>query len=193
MRCPTKGSGFVILAVAMASRPSRRGRSLHGSNDVLVSRAAAEVSLETVPDFLFGRAGIAFEQLSGGHDHSWRAKAALQSVLVPKSFLNGMQVSVFGDSFDGYDSSAIGLDGEHRAGFDGFTVQRHGACAANGCFAANVRSGEAGDIAQVVDEQQPRFDFVRAALSIDCKGDRSLHGGHFLGNDVAEPSGFDVR
>src|SRR5215831_7240774 len=182
-RWPTRSPGFVIFAVAMASCPSLCSRGLHGLNNVLVSRAPAEVSFKAMPDFLFGWARVPFEQLPRGYNHPWRAETALQSVLVPKSFLHGMQHSVPGNSFDGDEFSALGLNRKHRAGFDGLTVQRHGASATNGRLAADVRSREADDIAQVVNEQQPRLDFVRAALSIDGKGDRFLHGRHFLGGD----------
>ena len=73
----------------------------------------------------------------------------------------GMQLAVGGQAFDGEDFAAVGLDGEHGAALDGLAVERHGASAADGRLAADVRTGEAGHFAQVMDEEQARLDFMR--------------------------------
>ena len=75
------------------------------------------------------------------------------------------------------DLAAVGLHGEHGAGFHGLAVERHGAGAADGGLAADVRAGEPGYFAQVMDEQQARLDFVWYALSVDGECDLSFHGG----------------
>ena len=81
-------------------------------------------------------------------------------MLVPERLLHGVQIAVGGEAFDGDEFAAIGLDGEHGAGFDGLAVERDGAGAADGGFAADMRSGESGHFAQVMDEQESRLDFV---------------------------------
>ena len=144
----------------MPSAAFRRGRGFHRVDDVLISGAAADVALEAVADLLLGRVGIAIDDLLGRHDHAGRAEAALQSVLVPESLLHRVELAVSGQAFDGQDARAVGLHGEHGAAFDGLAVHLDRACAAQRRLAADVRSGEADDLAQVVDEEQPRLDVV---------------------------------
>ena len=57
-------------------------------------------------------------------------------------------------------SRAVRLDREHGARLHGFAVERHGACAADGCFAADVGPSEAGHFAQVMDEEHARLHFI---------------------------------
>ena len=59
----------------------------------------------------------------------------------------------------------VGLHGQHRAGLHRFAVQQHRAGAAGGGVAADVRRPQPAHLPQVVDQQQPRLDLVRARLS----------------------------
>jgi hypothetical protein len=134
-----------------------------------------------VPDLLVSGLRIPLHDLFGGHDHSWRAKAALQGVFIPEGFLHGVQLSVCRQPFDGQDIAAVGLNGEHRAAFDRFTVHVHGARAANRGLAANVWTRQTGDFPKVMDEQHARFDSIGTLLSIDSEGDVFGHGGSTSG------------
>ena len=122
--------------------------ALHRVDDVLIAGAAAEIAFEAVADLFVGRIGIALEQLLGRHDHAGSAEAALEAMLVPEGFLHGVELAVGGEAFDGHHLAAIRLDGEHGAGLYGLAVERHGAGAADGGFAADVAAGESDDFAQ---------------------------------------------
>ena len=102
---------------------------------------------------------------------------------VPESFLHGIELAVGGQTFDGQNLAAVGLDGEHGAALDGFAVDMHGASAAQRRLAADVRAGQSGHFAQVVNQQQARLDGVGALLSIEGKSDGSCH--------VESTSGYD--
>ena len=114
---------------------------------------------------------MAGEQPLDGQNHSRRTEAALQAVLIPKSLLDGVELAVRGEAFDDGEAVAIGLDGQQRTRLHGSTVEHHGAGAADGGFAADVGSGETGDIAQIVDEQQPGLDFGGVGLAVDGERD----------------------
>ncbi|GAC1594575.1 MAG: hypothetical protein NVS3B5_24210 [Sphingomicrobium sp.] len=74
--------------------------------------------------------------------------------------------------------ASVGLHGEHRAGFDGFTVHHHGARAADGRLAPNMRTGESGGLAQVMDEERARLHIVGESLSVDREVEFSCHNGN---------------
>ena len=73
-------------------------------------------------------------------------------MLLPEPFLNWMQVTVTGEAFYGFDSSAIGLDGKHGARFHRLPVEHYGAGAAKRCLATNVRPRQAKHIPQIMYE-----------------------------------------
>src|SRR5205807_7713301 len=58
---PTRVSGFVVV-VAMLYPRLRRGR-FHRIDDVLITRATADIAFETLADLLVGRVGIVGQQL----------------------------------------------------------------------------------------------------------------------------------
>ena len=68
-------------------------------------------------------------------------------------------------------SRAVGLDGEHRAGLGALAVDVHRARAAVARVAADVRAGQAEDVAQQVDEQEARLDVGLAGLAVDRERD----------------------
>src|SRR3954468_2155235 len=86
--------------------------ALDGVDDVLVAGAAAEVAGDTLADLALRRRRIVLEHRHGRHDHPRRAVAALQAVFLPERLLQGMQLTVPGEAFDGRDLGAVGLDGE---------------------------------------------------------------------------------
>ena len=100
-------------------------------DDVLIAGAAAEISLQAVPDLCARGIRIAIDDLTRGDDHSRRAVPALQAVLFPESFLDRMQVAVRSESFNRRYVAAVGLDGQHRAGLNGLSIEQNGAGAAD--------------------------------------------------------------
>ena len=85
-----------------------------------------------------------------------------------------MQGVALRQTFDGGDARAVGLSRQHGAGFDGLSVEMHGAAAALAGVAAEVRAGQAELLAQQVDEQGPVFALNGLGLAID--GEFDVHG-----------------
>src|SRR5689334_14079560 len=98
MLLPTRVS-VLVMVVAPMSVASLGCGGAHGLHDVLVAGATAEVSFEAVADLVVSRVRIALEQLLRGHDHAGRAVSALEAVLIPEGFLDGMQVAVDSEAF----------------------------------------------------------------------------------------------
>src|SRR5713101_728870 len=74
-------------------RPAHRlGCTLDGLDDVHVARTPAEVAFEAPADLVFGRVWVLFQKIGRGHDESGRAVTALQSVLVPESLLDRVEL-----------------------------------------------------------------------------------------------------
>src|SRR4051812_27798809 len=67
--------------------PHRRGGFADRRDDVVVAGAAADVALDGVTDLVVAGIGVAREQVGRGHDHSRRAEAALEAVLLPEGLL----------------------------------------------------------------------------------------------------------
>src|SRR5512139_1574657 len=73
-----------------------RGRELlrgglHGLDDVLVTRAAAQVAGDALADVLLARVRVFLQQAVGARDHAGRAVAALQAVLLVERLLQRVQ------------------------------------------------------------------------------------------------------
>ena len=88
-----------------------------------------------------------------------------------KAFLNRREFAVLGETFDGCYIFAVGLDGEHGAGLDGYSVEQDGACAAGRGIAADVGAGETRIVADEVDEEQARLNVGGVGGAIDVDGD----------------------
>ena len=78
-------------------------RVLHGVNDMLITGTTTKISFQSVPDFVFGGAGISLKELMRRDDHARRAEAALQPVALPKSVLYRMKLAILREagSIDG--------------------------------------------------------------------------------------------
>src|ERR1700716_1972849 len=96
-----------LIAIPLCPPTDRHGRRhrhacrLHGLDDVRVASAAAQIALEALANFGFGRMRIAVQQGSRGHNEPWRAESALQTVLVPEGVLQRVQRAVLRQAFDG--------------------------------------------------------------------------------------------
>src|SRR5712691_2437375 len=129
---------------------------LDGVDDGLVPGAAAVVAGNMVSDLFSGALLLLKNQILSGHQHSRRAEAALQRVLLVKRFLQRLQLAGIRKALDGVHPTAVRLHGEHQAAAHDVAVDPHGACAAHPVLATDVRAGEAQLIAQEVDEVLPR-------------------------------------
>ena len=68
--------------------------------DVVVARAAANVTLELVADGFFIECVVAINHVNRADDHAWRTKSALQPMILAKCFLHGVQLVTVRYSFD---------------------------------------------------------------------------------------------
>src|SRR6185436_15778509 len=107
-----------------------------------VSRAAADVAGDAEANFVFRRVGILVEQRLGHHDHPRRTEAALRAAKLGELLLQRML-----DSFDGDDLAAVGH------------------------VAALLRAGEAGLVAQRVEEAAPGLELEVTLFTVEGKRD----------------------
>src|SRR3546814_5977699 len=70
-----------------------RGGRLDGLDDVVITRAAADVALQPLADLVFLGIGVLLQKVHGGHHHARRAEAALQPVMLAEGRLHGVQRS----------------------------------------------------------------------------------------------------
>lgn len=144
---------------------------------MLIAGATAEIALEAFPNLGIGGVGTIGQKLLHSHDHSGSTEPALQSMLIPESLLNRIELVAGCQSLDGSDVVSISLHRKHGARFDGASVEHDRAGAADRGFAADVRTSHACDVAEVMDEQQARLDFIRVRLAVDGEGDLFSHTG----------------
>src|ERR1017187_8176582 len=106
-------------------------RSLHalggfedGLADTHVGAAAAQVAAEAVLHVVHGGVGVFGEEALGGHDEARGAVSALLGVVVDEGGGDGV---ADGETFDGLDVAALGIDGEHVTGVDTLAGEEDGA------------------------------------------------------------------
>src|SRR5258708_7362641 len=90
------------------------GSMLDSSHDVLIACAAADIALESLANLFFCWIGIILEQLIRGHNHTRRAEAALQTMLLPEALLDWMQTSLRCKSLNGCHFTTIRLHCQYR-------------------------------------------------------------------------------
>src|SRR5688500_13240334 len=76
---------------------------LDGLHDVLVARAAAQISFQAFPDLLLLRLRLLLQEADGGYDHARRAVAALQTVRLVESLLHRMPHTILRSAPDSGD------------------------------------------------------------------------------------------
>src|SRR5262249_19883154 len=96
--------------------------------------------------------------------------AALEPVLLHEAVLERVELPVLLEALDGHDRPAVRLDGENRARLDGPPVEEDGAGAAVRCVTPDMGAGEAEDLPEQVDQEQPRLDVRVTALTVDRHG-----------------------
>src|SRR5438128_9037403 len=142
------------------------GCVLHGLDDVEIAGAAAEVAADGLADLGLARVLGALEQRAARQHHAGRAKAALQPVLLPEAFLDGVELASLLQPLDGRHFAAVGLHRQHGARLHRLPVEQHGARAAVGGVAADVRARQPQPLADEVDQEQPRLDLRLAGAAV---------------------------
>ena len=102
---------------------------------------------------------------------------------------SGVEGRAVGHALDRLDLGAVGLDGEHRAGLGALAVDVDRARAAVARVAADVRAGQPEDVAQQMDEQEPRLDVGLAGLAVD--GERDVVGASSSSSSPQRESAVD--
>src|SRR5438067_4366233 len=162
--------GFLLLHLL--------GGVLDGLDDVHVPGAAAQVPGDGLADLRLARVPVAIEERAARQHHSRRAVAALQAVLLPEAFLHGVELAVLLEALDGSDLMSVGLHGEEGARLHRLPLEQHGAGAAVGGVAADMRSGHAQVLAQEVDEEQARLDLRLLGVAVDGDLDAMCRHGY---------------
>src|SRR6266568_7110674 len=88
---------------------------LNSTYNILVTGAAADIALEAFAYLSFCRVGIVLEYLIGSHYHSRSTEATLQTVFLPEAFLDWVQATLGGKSFNSCHFTAIRLYSQYRA------------------------------------------------------------------------------
>ena len=100
------------------------------------------------------RGRVFSQQAARGYQHARRAKAALVSAMLQKSFLQGIELTVgFAQAFDRHDLAARGRDGQYQARQHRLPVHLHGARAAFADTAAVLSAGQLEVLTQHVQQQ----------------------------------------
>src|SRR5262245_51976731 len=124
------------------------------------------------------RIGIAIENLARGHNHSGCAVTALQAVMLPESLLHRVEIAIGGHTFNCRDIGAIRLDRQHRAGLYRLSVQQNCARPTARSLTADVCTSQPENVAQVMNEQQPRLDLGRMIGAINVDTDSLFHSSY---------------
>src|SRR4051812_8392900 len=146
-------------------------RVLHGLDDIVIACAAAQVALQAMTNLFFARVRITLQQIAGGYDHTGGAVAALEPVALPEAFLQGVQLAVLRQPFDGGDLRAVGLNRQYGAGFDADAIEHDSAGATLAGIAADVGSGQPKRIAQIMHQQRSWLDIALVGPTVDCDRD----------------------
>ena len=151
-----------------------------GLDDVLVSRAAAQIARHAMAHF-FGRGvGVVLQKAVGAHQHAGGAKTALQAVLFVERVLNGVQHAATGQALDGFHVAALALHGEVRAGLHRLAINVHGAGTAVAGLAADMRAGKAHFFTQKMNQEGARFHRFFDFFAVQGQGNNFLAHGETL-------------
>src|SRR5262249_44964236 len=111
--------------------------------------------------------GQAVEQRLGRHQEARSADAALQSCVLEKFSLQGVQLLAVGETLDRDDLASLRLDPEDEAGADHATVEDDAARAAVAGRAALLGPGQLEAVAQHLEERLARLAEELGPLAVD--------------------------
>lgn len=144
---------------------------MNGGDDAVVGSAAADVSLQRFLDGGGGGRGIFAEECNGGQDHSGRAIAALQGVVIDKALLDRMELGTFCQAFDGGDVFAFGGSEFDLAGAGGNAIEENGAGSALPFPAAVFCAGQF----EIVAEDKEEWPLAVGVDLLSGSVDRYVH------------------
>src|SRR5215831_5523327 len=174
------------LSTARGKRVGVRGGCAHRLcpgldrlDDVHVAGAAAEHRRDRFANFVLAGVGIDLQVIERGDQHSRRAEAALQCVVLMKSLLHRVELVAIGEALNRPQLRAIGLHREHQARPHRLAVEKDRAGAADPVLAADMRAGQPQFLANEIDEQLARLAPPLAHLAVDGQANvnRLRHAG----------------
>ena len=142
--------------------------------DLVIARAAAQVSSKPVAYFMLRRIGLGVEQGFAGHQKTGRADSALQAGMLEKLALQRMQTIRSSDPLDGDDLFTLSLDGQYQTGVDEDPVECDRTGAAVAVVAAFFRTGETEILAQHLQQTLARFAQKLLRIPVDRAGNVNL-------------------
>ena len=148
---------------------------LHCFDNVLITRAAAEVALELFTNFLLAGIGVFFAEVDGTQHHAWGTETALQAMALLEGGLHGVHGAIgLGQTLDGGNLGVGRLGQQHIARLHRVAVNNNGARAALGGVATHMGAGEVEVFTQGLHQQSIgcRLDSDRLAVN----GEMGLHG-----------------
>ena len=149
----------------------RLARGLDRVNDVLITGAPAEITLEPGADACLRRPRFTPEQFQRAHDHSRGAETALQGVMLAERGLQRMLgITWLAQALDRVDRCTVRLNGQDSARLHGAAVKVNSARAALRCVATDMRASDAEVIAEEVHKQLPRVNLSLPPLAVDGNG-----------------------
>ncbi len=153
--------------VGRGVRIHQAGRGLHRIDDLLVSRAAAEVPAQPLPD-LFPR-GFRFllEERRCRQDHPRRTETALDGAAPDEGLLQRVEPVPLPQPFDRRHLSPLQLGGEHQAGEAALAVDEDRTGPAFPASAALLRSREPQLLPEEIDDPSVRGRLDRHLAAVD--------------------------
>ena len=95
---------------------------MNGLPDFPVPGTSADISGNGTVYLLLSGVGVMKKKRLGGHYHAAGAESALNSTFFDKSLLDGIQLTVLFQSFNGQQLAVLQLSGNSKAGMDGLSV-----------------------------------------------------------------------
>src|SRR3990172_1789721 len=111
---------------------------MHGLQNLLIARAAADVPAQGLPDLLLAWVGIPLKQLENGHQEPRRTVAALKAVPLYEGLLQRMELPLRGQPLHRHQVGPVALHRQHETGANGAAVHQYRARAADPVLAAHV-------------------------------------------------------
>src|SRR5450759_1325785 len=147
------------------------GRVLDGLDDLDVTRAAAQMADHSCADIVLAWIWIFVQQRLSGEDEARRAKSALYAALLHERFLDLIENTTFGETFDRLDVLALRLHGEIEAGVDRLAVDENRASAESTFLAGALGPGQGETFPQHFEKRAPRRDENIVSFAINTQGD----------------------
>src|SRR5262249_14794974 len=137
-----------------------------------VGPAAADVAVEVAANLLSGWLGVRLQERLAGQQHPRGTEAALGCSASDEGLLEWVQTALRRQTLDRHDRLSGSLEGQIRAGADGFAVDQDSAGPADLGLARPLRPGEAEPLAHQLQQGLLDADVAPPRLAVDLEGNR---------------------